>query len=70
MGWSSGTELVEDVANAIKKHVTDPKVKRKLYDALVIAAINQDWDNEDEVAGLDPILDKSIKTINEEIRGG
>lgn len=70
MGWSSGTELVEDVAKAIKKHVVDPKVKRKLYDALVTAAINQDWDNEDEVMGLDPILDKSIKTINADIYGG
>lgn len=58
MGWSSGTELVETVARAIKKNVKEPKVRKALYESLVSAAESHDWDNLDEVLGIDPILDK------------
>lgn len=61
MGWSSGTDLVEKVANAIKANVADPKVRTKLYRALVAAAEDNDWDCQNEVEGIDPILDKIVR---------
>lgn len=70
MGWSSGTELVEEIATAIKAYVGDADIKRKLYDALVSAAITQDWDNEDEVKGMDPILDEAIDAANDFLNNG
>ncbi len=66
MGWSSGTEIVETVANAIKEHVTDKKVRRKLYAALVDACQSADWDCENEACGIDPILDKILGCGEEE----
>jgi hypothetical protein len=60
MGWASGTDLVRDVAEAIKKHVPDTKTKKKLYTALVEAARNHDWDCEDEATGIDPVLDRAL----------
>ncbi len=60
MGWSSGTDIVREVAEAINEHVSDVKTKRKLYKALVSACEDQDWDGQDEVAGIDPILDRVL----------
>lgn len=60
MGWSSGTELVETVARAIKKNVKEPKVRKALYASLVDAAESHDLDCQNEVLGIDPILDKIV----------
>lgn len=60
MGWSSGTDLVESVAKAIKANVSDPATRKKLYIALVAAAEDCDWDCQNEVEGIDPILDKIV----------
>jgi hypothetical protein len=60
MGWSGGTTLVEQVAHAINTHVPDAKTKKKLYQALISAAQDCDWDCENEVEGIDPVLDKLL----------
>lgn len=61
MGWSSGTELVEQVARSIKANVSDPAVRKQLYKDLVSAAENSDWDCQNEVEGIDPILDRIVR---------
>lgn len=62
MGWSSGTDLVERVAVAVKNHVAEASVRKKLYKALVDAATDMDWDCLNEVEGIDPILDQILET--------
>ena len=60
MGWSSGTDFVVEVVQAIKKNVPDAKARKALYIVLVRAAESADWDCQNEVAGIDPILDEII----------
>jgi len=60
MGWSSGTDIVRDMATAIRDNVTDEAIRRKLYDKLVHSAQSLDWDCEPEARGIDPILDEVL----------
>lgn len=60
MGWSSGTDLVCEVATAIRTNVKDPKARKAIYQVLVNMAENADWDCQNEAAGIDPILDKIL----------
>lgn len=61
MDWSSGSELVEKVAQSIVANVPDAAARKRLYLDLVNAAEDQDWDCQQEVEGIDPILDKIVK---------
>ena len=60
MGWSSGTDFVVEVVQAIKKNVPDAKARKALYIVLVRAAESADWDCQNEAEGIDPILDKVL----------
>jgi hypothetical protein len=60
MGWASGTSVAIPVIESIKKHVTDPKVRRKLYKDFLDAMDNADWDTQDEAMDIDPIFDKLV----------
>lgn len=64
MGWSSGTDLATDMIIAINGSVTNDTTKTVLYRTLYKALCNADWDNEDEVHGLDPVFDRVVKQIN------
>ncbi len=61
MGWSGGTNIAQEMVEAIDNYVPDAKTKRKLYRALIDALESEDWDTQDEVMGIDPIFDKLIQ---------
>lgn len=60
MGWASGSEIACKVGEAIHKEVADPRVKKKLYGALIKALESHDWDTKDEAVGIDPIFDELL----------
>lgn len=60
MGWASGSEIACDVGTAIHKEVADPRIKKKLFAALIKSLESHDWDTKDEAAGIDPIFDKLL----------
>lgn len=61
MGWSSGTSLMEAVIVAIQANVPDEEVRYNLYEEIVDAFQDADWDNLDEVVGIDPAYDRLYK---------
>lgn len=61
MGWASGTYLVRNVAEAIRENVADDEARKRIYRVLVEEAEMCDWDCQNEVEGIDPILDKIVK---------
>lgn len=60
MGWSSGTDIAVEMAEAIKKHVKEPKIRMVLYQNLVETLESSDWDCQSEAAGIDPLLDEFL----------
>jgi len=57
MGWSSGTTLFEHVIETVQFHVPDFDTRYNMYVELVSAFQARDWDNLDEVVGIDPAYD-------------
>lgn len=63
MGWSSGTSLMEVIIETIQENVGDPDKRRYMYADIIPAFIDADWDNVDEVMGIDPEFDDEAKRI-------
>ncbi len=60
MGWASGSVLVSRVARRVRGVVGDAEQRRMIYEELVKAATDLDWDCLDEAEGIDPILDEVL----------
>ena len=60
MGWSGGTDIVRDMAKAIKKNVSSHAVRLVLYQTLVDSCESNDWDCQDEAMGINLILDEIL----------
>jgi hypothetical protein len=60
MGWSGGTDIVREMAKAIKKNVSSHAARLALYQVLVDSCESNDWACQDEAMGIDPILDKIL----------
>lgn len=66
MGWASGTELVTRIATRVLSVVDDSRQRRKIYEELVEAATDLDWDCLDEAEGIDPVLDEILRSHYDE----
>lgn len=60
MGWSSGSNIAIPMVTAIRKHVADESTRLALYEALVKALEEEDWDTQFEAACIDPVFDALI----------
>ena len=63
MGWSSGSELFDEVILAIQPAVPDAVKRQAVYYKLITAFEAQDWDTQDECLGKDPAFDAALKEM-------
>lgn len=70
MGWSSGTRLVEKVIKSVEATVSSSSEKEWLFFLLIENFRSHDWDNIDEVIGLNPHFDKAACKMFPEAFGG
>lgn len=56
MGWSSGTEIFEDIIKAAKKAIPEEKARKQFYKEIYPAFCDADWDTEDECFDDDPLF--------------
>jgi hypothetical protein len=57
MGWSSGTELMNNIIEIIKEQVNDEIIRRTIYSHMIAVFLDQDWDTEEECLGRDKAYD-------------
>lgn len=60
MGWASGGRIVDAVVRAVQHRLPDEE-RRVLYEALVEALRDEDWDTERDHMGVDPVLDEVLE---------
>ena len=60
MGWASGSHLIEQIIESAKINFRSED-REDFYSDLLDAFEGQDWDNHDEVVGLDPAFDRVLK---------
>lgn len=61
MGWSSGTTLFREVINTTKAVVKEHGARMALYRGFIAAFEDADWDNLDEVMGIDDAYDEVVR---------
>ncbi len=61
MGWASGSALFSEVIAVIKRAVKNERQRVNIYEKLIDAFEESDWDTQDECRGLDPAYDKALK---------
>lgn len=67
MGWASGSELMSKFIAALKPRVKSAEIRRSIYEALIPAMQNSDWDTEVECLGEDDAYDAALKNTNPEM---
>jgi hypothetical protein len=63
VGWNSGGEIFYNVIEILQKEMTDDAVRQRIYERLIPAFQNQDWDTEMECVGTDPAYDAALKKL-------
>jgi hypothetical protein len=67
MGWSSGTEVAEQIIRRFRKIEKSAAQRRKLYRVIIEALRSADWDCEEECLDLgDPAYELAYKDLNPE----
>jgi hypothetical protein len=61
MGWSSGSELMKEVLDALDEHVHDVTTRYQIFKKLIPVWRMQDCDTLDELVGDDPAFDRALK---------
>ena len=61
MGWSSGSGLLSNIIETIKKNVDDTETREVLYRDIAEAFMDYDCDNLDECMGIDNVFDDYLK---------
>ena len=66
MGWASGSSLMIDVITGLKERGMSLKNRKIVYEVLIPAMQDQDWDTLDEPMGMDEAYEAAMRTINPE----
>lgn len=57
MGWASGSDVMTRIIKVVKKEVPSKTKRKVLYEGIVDALRDQDWDTLDECLGEDQAYD-------------
>jgi hypothetical protein len=60
MGWDGGSSVAESFARNLLRQERDTHKRRVAYRSLLVSLANQDWNDQPDVIGIDPILDEVI----------
>lgn len=60
MGWDGGSSIAESFARKLRRQEPDENNRRAAYRALVVSLAENDWNDQPDVIGIDPILDEVI----------
>lgn len=64
MGWASGSRIMNAVIDAVQPHVTDQAAREAIYQPIINALEEGDWDTQDESEGRDPAYDAVIRAMH------
>lgn len=60
MGWNGGYDIISKLVPVLVKRVPDLDARSQIYESLLDALRDADWDCEYEAEGLDPALDELL----------
>jgi hypothetical protein len=60
MGWDGGADVLESMARRLRSNGTAEAARRAAYRATIPSLEERDWNDHQDVLGLDPVLDEVI----------
>jgi len=63
MGWASGSGLFSRVIEVIQENVEDHDDRVAIYEELIEAFSDSDWDTQDECLGEDKAYDEALYNV-------
>lgn len=67
MGWSSGSMVFRDIANGVEEiEGLSYEQKLRLYMVIIESLEYNDWDTQDEVMNVNPIVDDAMRKLHPE----
>jgi hypothetical protein len=63
MGWSSGSRLFGALIESLQKNVPDDDDRKSIYQDMIEAFQDYDWDNLDECLGEDEVYDELYEEL-------
>lgn len=64
MGWASGSEIFNKLVVSAKRNIKDEAARERFYRDAIKAFEDSDWDTQDEVRGIDAVLDKVLDELH------
>lgn len=64
MGWGSGSSLMSNVISKLLEKGVDEASRKLVYEVLIPAMQNQDWDTETECMGEDAVYDATLEKLH------
>jgi len=63
MGWGSGARVFSKIIDAVQPHVESAEARKAIYEPIIQAFSDQDWDTQLECLGKDPVYDELIREM-------
>jgi hypothetical protein len=60
MGWSGGSSVMETVILAMQPAIPDEATRQGIYEILIDAFEDMDWDTQNECEDIDPAFDAAL----------
>lgn len=64
MGWSSGSTIMSAIIAGIKPRIKSAKLRTEIYEAIIPALEDGDWDTQNECLGEDEAYDAALRAIH------
>lgn len=64
MGWGSGSYLMSEVQQGMMEKGIPKPIRKTLYEILIPAMQDRDWDTELDCMGYDPAFDEVLRSLH------
>lgn len=61
MSWSSATQIMSGVMNALLDWNANESCREAVYECLISPLQENDWDGERDILGIDPVYDRMLR---------
>jgi hypothetical protein len=63
MGWCSGAEVMSNIIMVLMKEVGNVAQRIRIYEGIIGALENHDWDTQTDCLGEDPAFDVALEKL-------
>lgn len=63
MGWGSAATIMAELIGVVRPNVPDPKIRQRIYEPMIRALAENDWDTKEDCIGTDCAYDAALNAL-------